>query len=213
MMNTLAGFPDFPNFSDPFDELVAQQSAKFWGIAAIMFFLFIICAIIAKALSINDSERVLKREPLDPSLKEYPQTPEVHSYLPELRGKLKPIEVTYEKYSKQPKQSRLKTIFEPHEVIIPPLDQSREFLLRDRRNNLLKLCILASSWVVSSIILDIWGCIFSYPLLLYIFSKWRFPVITPIEKCTATKIVHFTQRFQPLDLNDLLYGWLNFQKR
>ncbi len=177
-----------------------------------MFVFFILCTIIAKALSLGESDRVLKREPLDPTLKEVPETPVVRSYLPELMGKLKSIEGRIEKYTLQPKRAAIKKFFEPHEVAIPQ-NQSVEDRKRGWRNNVLKLCCLGSLWAVISIFFGIWGCILSYPLCIYTYSFWRVPVIAPIEKCTETTIVPVIQQYQPLDLNDLLYGWLSFQKR
>ncbi len=114
---------DFPDPWGPYRDNFFNQSqtyANFVGIAVVMFVFFIICAIIGNTFSKNEADRELKTKPIDPSLKEYPQTAKVRSYLPELKGKLKPIELTFEKYTKQPKQARFKLIFEPHELATPP---------------------------------------------------------------------------------------------
>lgn len=219
IINILADFPGIPvpipdPFPDPFqDHFFDSNFANFLGIAMIMFGIFILCAIFSKTFSEKETDRVLTRKPLDSTLNILPETPVIRSYLPELMGKLKPIELTLKKYTKLPSPARFKKLFEPHEVAIPPTDQSIETFKLGRRNNYIKLACLGGIWGVISIFLGIWGCILSYLLFIYIYAHWRVPLIDPIEKCTETTIIPFTHQFQPLDLNDLLYGWLNFEKR
>ncbi len=197
-------FP-FP-YPDPFGHSYRDEFNDFTTAAVAIFVIFIVIALIIKLVSINTSDNATTREQND--------TPTVRTYVTGLLPDAV-IEPEVEKYTKQPQKPAIKRLLEPHEIVVP-IVQTADELKRERRGNVIKFCVLMLTWVGISILFGsaaIYAGVLIYPIMLYFFSRWRKPVITPIEKCTETKITPSTGTYQPVDLNDLLYGWLTFQKK
>ncbi len=193
-------------YPDPFANSFRDEFSNFAIAAVAIFGIFIAFVVIIKLVSMNASDQATAKEPDD--------TPYVRTYATGLLPDAV-IEPEVEKYSKEPQKPTLKRLFEPHEIVVPVV-QTADELKRERLGNVLKFCVLMLIWVGISVLFGsaaIYAGVLTYPIMLYFFSRWRKPVIDPTEKCTETKIVPSTGAYQPVDLNDLLYGWLTFQKK